>query len=162
MLNKKEEKEQKYVKESEIIEYLEKEFKWNFLQPNDVQAAYLVGLLFQMIDYDQQSVLKTRGLRKKMRYLFNNLNKEKLEKIFQACIEVQLAVMDKLRAKKLKHSLIRQLAEEKLMNATYSSPSEQLSLAFMKGFDLFLKIFSEKYPKEFETIIETEDEIDEE
>ena len=94
--------DKKILTEEELLVAASDELNWSFFQKNDIQAAYLVGLFFRLVDYDQISVLNTRGLRKKMRYLFNDPDKTKIEKIFQSCIETQIAVMDKIRSKTMK------------------------------------------------------------
>lgn len=154
-----EKKQKKFVPEEKLLETMKDEFKWALLQKKDQQAAYLCGLYLQLVDYQQRDILKTRGLQKKLRYLFSNLSKEKLLKIFEACNQVLIAVQDKTRSKFLRYSRIRSALEEFLTAADWKSPPEELSLAFMTGYDLYWREYRKLFPQEkkFEDVKEGED-----
>ncbi|MFQ5976963.1 MAG: hypothetical protein ACE5OZ_02380 [Candidatus Heimdallarchaeota archaeon] len=135
-------KEKVKIKEEDYLDTMKEEFKWPFLQRDDLKAAYAVGMYFSIVEYQQKTILNTRGLQKKMRYFFANLDWEKLLKIFASCNEVMIAVQAKKRSASVPYSGIRSQAEILLGQVRDVTKGPELSLAFMFGYDGTLRTYT--------------------
>ena len=107
----------------------------------DLKAAYAVGVYLQSGMYFQKKKLRTRGLTKKLRYLLDQLDRTKVLKVFAEVNQVMLAVHSADENAPMSNRL-RERAEVLLSDADWTSSPEELSLAFMMGFDLFQRSWS--------------------
>ncbi|MHA1228739.1 MAG: hypothetical protein ACTSPV_18590 [Candidatus Hodarchaeales archaeon] len=128
-------KQKQKIRETDYLETMEEEFKWEFLHHPDLKAAYALGLLFNRVARQQEDILKTRGLHKKMRYLFDRMSGENLLKIFAECNKISFGVQAKTRSASFGYDNIRSRAEELMGQFKGESKEEELSLAFMMGYD---------------------------
>ncbi len=131
------------IKESDYLKTMDREFKWKFLQHPDLKAAYAIGLLYNQVAYQQREQLKTRGLEKQMRYLFERLDRENLLKILAECNKVSFKIQAKTRSKLLGYDQLRSRAEEQLAHFTAEAKEEELSVAFMFGYDSILRTWKQ-------------------
>lgn len=128
--------------EDELLKTSKIEFKWFFLQKTELQASYMTGMYYQITDYLQSEIIKTKGLQKQMRYLIDNIDFDKLLKIFSACNKVLFAIQHKNREKYLRYTKIRSKTEELLAKEHDKSvESHELSVAFMMGYDAFSRTY---------------------
>lgn len=123
------------TKEIDYINTMEDEFKWNFLQHPDLKAAYAIGLLYNRVAKQQRKELNTRGLDKQMRYLFERLTRDNLIKIFAECNKVSFKIQSKTRSDFLGFDNIRSRVEELLAHFTNEAKEDEMSVAFMFGYD---------------------------
>ena len=149
-------KKPKYT-EQNFIDQLKDEIKFPLFKDDDLKAAASVGLFYRLLSYQQESKLGTRTLVKDARYLINDIDKIKLLKLFKKTCEVAFVIKDKDRRKQLNYSNIRLIAEDYLKNATWQSSSEELSLAFMIGYDSWLRTIIKLKPEELENEVDEDD-----
>lgn len=141
-------KEQTFVTEEELIEDMEKIIKKPYLQEQDSQLAYAIGMYMQTADYNQKNVLKTAGLQKKLRPLIDYIDKYKLEKIFNECNKIFLHVKTKTRETRIRNEKLRIEVEKLLLELTeWKSSTEKLSIAFFMGYDAYGRVYNQKYSK---------------
>ncbi|MHA1308430.1 MAG: hypothetical protein ACTSO7_14755 [Candidatus Heimdallarchaeota archaeon] len=146
MENEKEQKTKKFVTDEELIQDMERLFLKKYLSNSDCQTAYTVGLYYQCADYNQQDILNTAALQKKLRPLIDNIDQAKIEKIFTECNKIFLHVKTKTRENGLRHSKLRGKVEERLLETEeWNSNSDKLTIAFFMGYDSYWRVFGEKY-----------------
>lgn len=127
-----------------LLEGMAKDFQRLFFGVStDLKAAYAVGVYLQSGMYFQRKKLRTRGLTKKLRYLLDQLDRTRVLKVFAEVNQVMLAVHSADENAPLSNRL-RERAEVLLSDADWTSSPEELSLAFMMGFDLFQRSWSMK------------------
>lgn len=137
--------EPKFVTEEELIEDMQAIFEKPYLHENDSQLAYAIGVYMQTADYNQQKVLKTAGLQKKLRPLIDYIDKYKLEKIFNECNKIFLHVKTKKRESRIRNEQLRIEVEKLLLETTvWQSSAEKLSIAFFMGFDAYGRLLRQK------------------
>ncbi len=139
------ETEKIFVSEDELIEEMKKMFLKPYLKESDARLACVIGLYLQAADYEQQRVLKTKGLQKKLRPLIDYMDKQKLERIFSECHKVFFHIKTKTGESRVRYEKVRTEAEKLLLEITdFTSSSEKLLISFFMGFGIFGKIFRQK------------------
>ena len=123
------------INEEHYIKNGEDEIKWNFLNTDDLKTAYWIGLYYNLVDNLQNYYLKTRGLQKQLRGLFERLDRENLLKIFHYCNDVMFKIQSARRTKGLSFKKIRNMIEINMKNDNWTRKKEEISIAFMYGYD---------------------------
>lgn len=123
------------INEDLYIKNGEEEIKWNFLNKDDLKTAYWIGLYYNLVDNLQGYYLKTRGLQKQLRGLFERMDREKILKIFHYCNDVMFKIQSAKRLKGLSFKNVRNMIELNMKNDKWSSSSEEIAIAFMYGYD---------------------------
>lgn len=130
------EKYEKSITEKKMDVLIE-EHSQAFFKANDLKAASLIGLYYKTVSYFQENELKTRTLIKDTRVWFKEFNRINLLAILHHCTRVLFAISDKSR-KPVPLQKLRENIENLLISDEWVSSPEELSLAFMIGYDIYL------------------------
>jgi hypothetical protein len=133
--------EKRKISTQERVDYLKKELTHPFFNSADLKATAAIGLYFRMVSYAQDKELGTKTLVKDTRVWFKEFNKKNILQIFAECNRINFIASEKLKRSNPMYASIRLLIEEYLKEDTWESSPEQLSLAFMIGYDSFSSIY---------------------
>lgn len=135
----------KSLKLQELVDFLREELKLPFFKNDDLKAAAALGLYYNSSSHYQSSELKTKSLIKKMRVWMKQMNANTLLKILNECNSV-ITKGESKKGKQIGYGTLRIFVEEFWKRANWDTHSDELSLAFMMGYDSFSLAYRAKYP----------------
>jgi len=131
----------------EIDEYYQKIDRYlnrKFFSNTDRKLCFLLGHYYNYLARKESLILNTNSLYTKLPSYTRRLDREQILKLVDKCNSVVKRLIAKNRSVAKTASHIRRQLHELLMEDQWESSYEELSLAFMMGFSVYLGETEEK------------------